>query len=694
MSRTVSIAVGDLIDLYDEGDLVSAVVVGEEKSRFKVVTQAGRQLRVTSSRIAHRAGPAPGPAAQGAAAEHARAAADKADQIDLPALWDVLVDEPERHGLDQLAVLALGEDSPVARSAVLRLLHRDRVYFSRKLDRFEPRTRELVEETHRRERLERARAARREAFIGLAREAMASGGTGRGSPVEGLRREYGDAIADLVELALMGEEAPSRKDAIAILDEAGSPDGTPADRAFGLLRALGLFHEDENLYVQRFRIRTAFPEEVERAARGACEEALPLEADGEARRDLRDRISFTVDDETTTEMDDAISIEELESGAVRIGVHIADPGHFVRPGDPVDVEAMSRGVTYYFPERKIPMIPAVVSERAASLVAGEDRPAVSVLVDLPEEGDPEGVEVVRSIIRSRARLTYDAADGLLEGRDEPSVPIEHRDAIAASLRRLRAACERLEARRRSAGASRIRAPEVDITVDPAGRVTIRRIDERGPSRHIVSEAMILANAEAAAFCVRNDVPAVYRRQSAVAGAPPEAPEEDDPDAGYDPVAVRARRKGLRRGETGLIPAPHQGLGLAAYTQMTSPIRRYMDLVMQRQIVATLLGRPVPYDAEALARVAATAEETERNAREAERGTDEYWILKHYGSRQGEEITGVVVSLDPRRTVVELEDTLHAVSLARRPDHCLGQRLRLVIEASRPRAGRLTLRELP
>jgi exoribonuclease-2 len=254
----------------------------------------------------------------------------------------------------------------------------------------------------------------------------------------------------------------------------------------------------------------------------------------------------------------------------------------------------------------------------------------------------------------------------------------------------------LESGRRSAGAWRIRAPEVEIAVGTDGRVTIRRIDERGPSRRIVSEAMILANAEAAAFCIRNEIPAIYRRQSAavLAVASPEEPARDAPDAGYDPVAVRALRRGLRRGETGLSPAPHQGLGLQAYTQMTSPIRRFMDLVIQRQIVATLQGLPVPYDAEMLARIAATAEESERNAREAERGIDEYWILKHYASRPGEEVSGVVVSVEPRRTVIELEDTLYAASLARRPDHRLGDRLRLAIEASRPRASRLTLRELP
>ena len=115
--------------------------------------------------------------------------------------------------------------------------------------------------------------------------------------------------------------------------------------------------------------------------------------------------------------------------------------------------------------------------------------------------------------------------------------------------------------------------------------------------------------------------------------------------------------------------------------------------MHRQIKAVLRGQPVPYDAEALARIAASTEEAEKAAREAERGTAEYWILKHYQTLAGSEIQGVIVAAEARRTEVELTDSLYNVSIAPRPGHRPGMLLRLLIESARPRGRKLTLREI-
>lgn len=693
---------GDLIDLFDEGEIVCAVVVGEEKGRIKVVTETGKQIRVTASRVAHRAGAAGEWDAAGAALAHSRQVAARLDDIDLPVLWDLLVDEPARYDLGQLAALAFGEGSSVARSAMLRRLQTDRTYFVRKSDQYEPRPREHVDETLKREAAEKAAAARRSAFLTIAREALDSG-PAAGPPEPGrLKREYADHVADLVELALLGEEAESRKRAIQILDEVTAPEGAPAERAFHLLRALGLFSEDENLFIQRFRLRTAFPETVENAALAACAMVTPAALLQAGRRDLRELTCFTIDDPYTTELDDALSLEPLDpvgrTGArrIRLGIHIADPGCYVRRDDPVDVEAMSRAMTYYFPDSRLPMLPACISEEAASLRSGVDTPALSFLVTLNEDAEILDSELVASVVRSRARLTYELVDALLEENAQPgpSIPPECREQVVTALRGLPAIQEALERRRVAAGAVTIRAPEIDIKVR-SGEITVRRIDDRGPSRRIVSEAMILANFLAASYCVDRAIPGLFRRQAA-----PLEMEGDrtalsaaDSMGGHDPVAVRALRRRMRRGEVGVTPGPHHGLGLAAYAQVTSPIRRYQDLVVQRQIEASLLGADLPYAAEALARIAATTEETERVAREAERGALEYWILEHYAARQGESVEAVIVVSEARRTEVELVDTLYSVTIPHRPDHHLGDRLLLRIEKSRPRAPKLVLREV-
>src|SRR5262245_54920470 len=208
-SRELSVRPGDLVDLYDEGDLLCGVVVGEEKGRLRVITEKGREIRVTASRIVQRVGPAPGGAspatAAGAAQRHAAEAGARMAGIDISALWDVLMEESGRFTSGALATLALGEDSPVARTAILRAMQSDRTYFTRKGDDYETRAREQVEETIKREMAERLKQERRAAFLDRAR-AVLKGSIPRQEAAV-LPPEFRPYIADLVELALAGDEA-------------------------------------------------------------------------------------------------------------------------------------------------------------------------------------------------------------------------------------------------------------------------------------------------------------------------------------------------------------------------------------------------------------------------------------------------------------------------------------------------------
>ena len=684
------------------------------------------------------------------AAAHARAAAERQSSLDIALVWDLLVDEDGEHALEALAEIGAGDRSAPAVAAMLRALLEGKVHFTRRGDLWEPRPREAVEEILKQRERERQRAEQRGRFIASARAAIG----GAGPFVRSGEEEETRMLRSLEELAVEGSTGPASRDALAILSELPVGGETSEEAAFRVLAALGILSVDENLFVRRFGLKTEFPAGAEDLARSAIADALGAEqggfpepdqsAQGDAlkspippglareiengsRRDLTVLEIFSVDDELTSEIDDALSIEDGPGGSARVGVHIADPDFFVRVGTDLDRIAESRAVTFYLPECRALMLPRPIAEDAAALQPGMARPALSFFVTLGTGGEILDWEIVPSVIRSRTRVTYEQADdAVLDGAGAPraiagepgpgdgdapphailaGTPLPpagggtdapHRAAglqplsaaVAAGLRRLHDLARQLEASRVASGAHLIRAPEIDIVVEADGTITLKRLEGDSPGRLLVSEMMILTGRIAARFCLDKGAPCIFRRQ------PP--PEESVPavtGGPYDPVAARRARRGLRRSETGLAPGRHFALGLDAYAQATSPIRRYQDLAIHRQIKSVLLGGAPCYDTEALQRVAATTDEAERVARLAERGTDEYWTLKYLERQMGQEIEGVVVYREPRRVEVELCETLYSVSITPRPDHELGLRLRFVIEAVNPRGPSIRLRQL-
>jgi exoribonuclease-2 len=344
------------------------------------------------------------------------------------------------------------------------------------------------------------------------------------------------------------------------------------------------------------------------------------------------------------------------------------------------------------------MIPAPISEDASSLVPNRIRPALSFLSRVDGEGKVVDLEIVQSLIRSRRRLSYGEVDALLgEGESAPAMESGASEGsrmpgddgrLRDDLESLHRIASTLESGRVSAGAVLFRAPEVSVKVSPDGRVLVRRLDERGSGRRLVAEFMILANRLTARFCEERGIAAIYRRQP-----PPDKTPDSLPEGPYDPVAVRALRKVMRRGGVSPTPDVHFALGVTAYLQITSPLRRYQDLVMQRQLRSWLSGGLPVYESAEMARIAATTESAERAARQAEAATTSYWILKYLGERAGELLEGVIVTVEPRRTVVEICETLSVTPIAHRPDHREGARIWLRIEGSRPREGLLFLTEV-
>ena len=670
---------GAVVCWWDDDALRCGVVVGEEKQRVTVVASDGKESRLTPGRIVAvlERGEVLGrdPEARRRSGERAREAEERLSarvgDVDVPTLWELVARDDERaHTEAELAGIAFERPGERERAAIVVALRNEGVHFARKTNGWVARSAEHVEGILSGRAAETRRAAEKAAvFAALAAAARGEGFAPTGSETERA------VLGALERLAVFDQEATERERATALAAIEGAKAGgeRPAERAFRLLRTTGRFaSEHENLSIVRYGLRTEFPAEVLEAA----DRSAARGADLSGRVDLTSRASVTIDASWTTEVDDALTVSPAASGCTEVGIHIADPGAFFAIGEPIDVEALARGTTYYFPERKLLMLPSVLAEHAASLAEGATRPAISFLVTLDAEGRIVGHEIVRSQVAVGARLDYETVDRTLAAREGPFA------ALLLALDRLAVARER---RRIAAGAIALRAPEAEVRIGATGDLELSRRDQGSPAQRLVSEMMVMAGEVAAGWLVARGAPAIFRRQP-----PPEFGLPQVDPALPEAVRIRAIRRALRRGETSLSPGVHHGLGLSAYVQATSPLRRFQDLAVHRQIVSILTSGAPAYDTRAMQSILAATERSELDGRRAERLAQRYGMLRLLERATGSTITGVVVEVAPR-PIVTLDETLMDEPVPALVGSALGDRVRLRVERVNPRADVLVLR---
>ena len=349
----------------------------------------------------------------------------------------------------------------------------------------------------------------------------------------------------------------------------------------------------------------------------------PCSGDAE-RRDLTGLHTVTIDDDDTADIDDGLSLEWLGDGDPRIWIHVADPGRLIAPGSPLDLEARRRGTSLYLAQGTWPMFPQVLATGPFSLRAGQRCPAWSFGIRLDPEGGITDLALHRSWVRPAYRLSYADADELLE-----LAPPQERDLVM-----LQEWMHRRRMWRAQRGALFLDQPEARIRA--AGDVAssdraVLDIVEPTPSRQMVAEAMILAGAAIADYGHRHQLALPYRSQPV---APVPTPQELEAyPAG--PVRLAAIKKCLTRGVVGTRALPHFSLGLEAYVQATSPIRRYGDLLVQRQLQALQEGT-TPMDSASLSDVLTAMEGGVREAisisREDQRHWQQVWFSQHRGQQ--------------------------------------------------------------
>ncbi|MFT0813664.1 ribonuclease catalytic domain-containing protein [Synechococcus sp. OH20] len=547
----------------------------------------------------------------------------KLDPESLALAWELVQEERRLLSLSEMAQLLFSDDSPVSTYAAYRLLSEDFIYFKAKGEGYEPRTPAQVKEIRHQIAVTQQRQQEQAEFEARLRAAVAQPGQKyTWTPAERARLEL------LERLALQGAAAsirshedlshnltPSdRERASQLLQLMGFPD-TPQG-AFDALVALGLWSRHENLALRLTGIPTQFPKEVERYTQTLLGGPPPF-LDPHLRRDLTHLHTYTIDDASTRDIDDALSVEFWSDEEIKLWIHIADPSCWVQWGDPLDLEARRRGTSVYLPERVIPMFPPELSTGLMSLVQGEVRPALSFGIRLGCDGVVRNYEICLSQIQVNYRLTYDDADEMLELGAEAQLT-----AIA------RAARWRY-AWRLAQGAIQIGLPEQDIKV--MDEIPHLRVIEDTPARQMVAEMMVLAGEVAARFACQNGIPVPYRLQPAPELPPPEVLDLYP----QGPVRSFAIMRCLSRAEVATQPGRHTGLGLDAYCQVTSPIRRYLDLVAHYQIKAFLRGDPLPLTEAEVQQLLLAIEPGTAEAVQVERKSKRYWSIEYLRQRPGQ-----------------------------------------------------------
>ena len=494
---------------------------------------------------------------------------------------------------------------------------------------------------------------------------------------------------------------------VEILEFAGdSVDGRRAPETTGrVVEVLGRpddFGVDVEIVIRKHHLPHHFPPDVLQQAHETP--AAVSEADLAGRRDFRDMPIVTIDGETARDFDDAVWVDRLPNGHFALHVHIADVSHYVRPGSPIDSEALLRGTSVYFPDRAVPMLPFELSTEICSLKPQVDRLVLSALMEIDRQGDVVRREFTRGVIRSAERMTYTAVHLLLEGDAELRqryAPLVERFEMMKELALI------LNRKRQRRGSIDFDLPEPIIEFDQDGVMTGVARAVRNIAHRMIEEFMLAANEEVAAHLAKAAPAMIYRIHE-----PPDAKRVMDFEevahhfgvslgvatpvkafshtarhrdgtkgrreiaALNEPIKISSRNyqrlvakiegkpeerilsylmlRSLKQARYSTNNSGHFALAADFYTHFTSPIRRYPDLIVHRLLTASLERRTYA-DADELSAIAESSSATERRAAEAERELVEWKKAKFMESRVGDEFRALIISTAKYGFFVELED---------------------------------------
>ncbi|HOQ79969.1 MAG TPA: VacB/RNase II family 3'-5' exoribonuclease [Candidatus Cloacimonadota bacterium] len=452
----------------------------------------------------------------------------------------------------------------------------------------------------------------------------------------------------------------------------------PSGKIVEVLGDSGLPEVELLAVIRDFDLPLEFPEEV-------LKEALAIdgkitEADIAKRSDFRDIFTFTIDPISAKDFDDAISLEELGEGKLRLYVHIADLAHYIKLDGEIFKEALNRGNSYYFPKKVLPMLPEALSNKMCSLRPDEEKMTVTVITDFDNNGAIISQDIKESVICSNARLSYEEVDLLFEDKEHGLD-----ENIVKTLNLMRFLSQQLYKKRVQKGYLSFDLPEVEYIFDDEGYLVDLKRSQETDSHRLIENFMLVANEFVAKRLTKLTGTTIYRIH--------EEPNNEDlmkikdilkfhkisfqvdeninktwqnvlkclPTEEYHRVFDRMVLRSMKKAKYSTAHIAHFGLGIPTYTHFTSPIRRLCDLIVHFQLKKYEFHKALDevgkndLSSAAVFNYAGIATKKEALADESERAMEDKTLLAFMKKKVGDEFTGIIIAFTNSAMVIELDD---------------------------------------
>ncbi len=621
---------GKIIEYVDQSKFICALVQQENGKRLHVLNQNSREVKLPVGRVVHvtdtRYSATSREDISHLLSDVAAHRSSMMATVNLEEIWELAVEEDDSafsaRFLTELAFDDAATDDHVA--AFLRRVFADPFFFKYKAGKVQVHSVEVVEQLKLKAEKEREKEALLEAGAKGLRAIF------DGEEVDWLGKD--DCLRLCADYYVRGNDADDSALTRDLLKRANL---SRLHDPYHVLVKAGVWQKDENVDLLKADLPDGFSEKETQASLDCLEKFK--EFTDENRIDLRDLPLLTIDAESTRDLDDALHVEKKGDNYL-VGIHIADVSHYVKANSVLFDTARDRVTSVYMADRQIPMLPRDLSEEACSLIAGVDRPALSTLVELTPEGEVVTSKIVRSVVNVKRRLSYsEVLDSLANDMDD-------------EVKILSELAQNLLARRVANGAVVMPVPDVNISLGDQVQVTLA--DSSSLSRSLVAEFMVLANVIGAQYVSSRMEPGLYRSQ--------EPPRQRIYEGIQKDLFLNFKqRRNLSRGHLRTVAKSHSGVGADCYTTVTSPIRRFLDLVMQHQLSGMISRKGSPFSEKDCQGFVGNIQNGLSRASRVRIGRHRYWLLRYLEEQggSGTVLDAMVLDVQSRRIQVVLTDIL-------------------------------------